>query len=85
MGMRISSATLLAVVALGAAGCNSYDEHRDSAARQVGKTAYKVAQDTRRAAKKAGHELREASREAHEGWNDAKNEAKDEARAKEKK
>jgi hypothetical protein len=80
MGMRISSATLLAIVALGAAGCSRYDEHRDSAARQAGKSAYKVAQDTRRAAKKAGHELRESSREAHKGWH----EAKEEARAKEK-
>lgn len=79
--VRTWSATLLAFLALGIAGCSRYDEHRDSAAREVGRSAYKIAQDTRRAAKKAGHELREASREARNGWN----EAKDEARAKEKK
>jgi hypothetical protein len=80
-GMRIWSAVLLAFVVIGVTGCTRDDGHRDSAAREAGRSAYKIAQDTRHAAKKASRKLREASREAREGWN----EAKDEARAREKK
>ena len=79
--MHIWSATLVAFLAMGVAGCTRDDGHRDSAAREAGKSAYKIAEDTRKAAKKAGSKLRAASREAREGWN----EAKDEARSREKK
>jgi hypothetical protein len=79
--MRIWFATIAAVLAIGVSGCTRHSENGDSAARQAGKVAYKIAQDTRQAAKKAGRQLHEASREARKGWN----EAKDESRAKEQK
>jgi hypothetical protein len=73
--VRIWPATLLAFLAIGVAGCSRDDEYRHSAAREAGKFAYRIAQDTRLAAKKADRKLREASREARQGWNDAKREA----------
>ena len=79
--MRIWFATIAAVLAIGVSGCTRHSENRDSAAREAGKVAYKIAQDTRQAAKKAGRQLHEASREARKGWN----EAKDESRAKDQK
>ena len=73
--VRIWSAILLAFLAIGVAGCSRDDEYRDSAAREAGKFAYRIAQETRQAAKKADRKLREASREARKGWNEAKQEA----------
>jgi len=73
--MRIWSATVVAVLAIAVSGCTRHSENTDSAAREAGKVAYKIAQDTRQAAKKAGRQLHEASREARKGWNEAKHEA----------
>jgi len=73
--MGICPATVVAVFAIGVAGCTRHSEHTDSAAREAGRAAYKIAQDTRQAAKKAGRKLHEASGEARKGWNEAKHEA----------
>jgi hypothetical protein len=73
--MRIWPATVIAVFALGVASCTRHSENTDSTAREAGRAAYKIAQDTRQAAKKAGRKLHEASREARKGWNEAKHEA----------
>jgi uncharacterized membrane protein len=73
--VHIGSAALLAFLAIGVAGCSRDDEYRDSAAREAGKFAYRIAQETRQAAKKADRNLRQASREARKGWNEAKREA----------
>jgi hypothetical protein len=72
--VRIWPASLLAFLAIAVAGCSRDDEYRHSAAREAGKFAYKIEQDTREAAKKADRKLREASREARQGWNEAKRE-----------
>ena len=63
MGSPRMFAILLAFLAIGLAGCSRDDRYRDSAAREAGKFAYRIAQDTRQAAKKADRKLREASRE----------------------
>jgi uncharacterized membrane protein len=73
--VHIGSAALLAFLTIGVAGCSRDDEYRDSAAREAGKFAYRIAQETRQAAKKADRNLRQASREARKGWNEAKREA----------
>jgi uncharacterized membrane protein len=73
--VRLWSATLLVFLAIGVAGCSRNDEYSDSAAREGGKFAYRITQETRQAAKKADRKLREASREARKGGNEAKREA----------
>jgi len=73
--MRPWFATVLVCLAIGIAGCSRNDEYRDSAAREAGRFAYRITQETRQAAKKADRKLREASREARKGWNEAKRQA----------
>jgi len=56
-------------------GCRRHhDRNPDdrSAAREAGREAYKVSQETKRLADQARRELRHASKEAQKGWNDAK-------------
>jgi hypothetical protein len=76
--MRLWSAALVMVMALGLGGCRrrEADEQREPAARKAGRAAYDLAKETREAARKAGHKLREASKEAREGWNEAKHDSK---------
>jgi len=64
---------VLCFVGLGACR-RHHDRNPDdrSAARQAGREAYKLSQETKRLADQARHQLRQASKEARQGWNDAK-------------
>jgi hypothetical protein len=73
--VRTWSVCLTAFLAIGLAGCARDDDHKDSAAREAGKAAYKIAQESKEALKKADRKLREAGHEAREGWKDAKRDA----------
>jgi hypothetical protein len=64
--MRIWTACLIASLLLGLGACTRQD------AKQAGRTAYKVTQETKKAAKKAGQELQQAGREARKGWKEQK-------------
>lgn len=44
--------------------------------RDAGREAYKATQETKKAAKAAGRELKHAAKEAHQGWNEAKGDDK---------
>jgi hypothetical protein len=68
--MRIVPAALALAAALVLGACRS-DE---PPARQAGKTAYQLSQESKEAARKAGRELRKAGKELREGWNEAKHE-----------
>ncbi len=75
--MRIRTALLTAMVALTLGACSRRDESRprhdtNAAARNAGKAAYHLAQETKKAAKEAGHEIRVAGQQAAEGWDQAK-------------
>jgi hypothetical protein len=48
----------------------------DSAARAVGRGAYKAAEEAGQAAKKAGKEIGKGLKEASEGWKEAQRESK---------
>lgn len=50
------------------------DDH--SIANKMGRAAYHLSQETKKAASKAAHELNKAGKEAHQGWNEAKRESK---------
>jgi len=72
--------SFLVVLATALVGCSRHDNDRrddHSAAREAGRAAYHLSQETKKAAREAGRELDHAAREAHEGWNDAKHEHKD--------
>lgn len=70
--MRIWTFLAIAAVALGINGCSRRDD--DSAAREAGRTAHKIATKTEEVAKKAGRKLEQAGREAREGWKEAERE-----------
>lgn len=65
---------IVAILTLWACGCVSQDrdrQTRDSAAREAGRLAHKIAKESEKAAREADRKLRQAAREAHEGWKDA--------------
>ena len=74
--MRSVAACVLALfLAVFLAACNHHDRDNPdnrSAAREAGREAYKLSQETKRLARQAGRQLRQASKEAHQGWNDEK-------------
>jgi len=72
--MRTGAWILTALMVAGLSACSKKES--DSAAREAGRTAYKIKEKTREAAKKAGKELKEAGKEMREGWNQAKREKK---------
>jgi hypothetical protein len=56
--------------------CNRADDRRnDSAARQVGRDAYRASDELKRGAKKVEQDVRKAGKEVQEGWNEAKHES----------
>lgn len=78
--MRIWTASLITLGLL-LGGCSradrasrSSDNH--SIANKMGRAAYHLSQETKKAASKAAHELNKAGKEAHQGWNEAKRESK---------
>ena len=73
--MTFRTYALILALAVGLGACSQPDRDTHSTAREAGKEAYKVAQETKAAAKKAGRELRQAGHDAREGWNEAKREA----------
>jgi len=74
--MRKISFVLTLCVVLTGCGRHDDDSRDHSAAREAGRAAYHLSQETKKAAKEAGRELDRAAREAHKGWNDAKHDAK---------
>lgn len=74
--MRICNLLLVLATGVGLASCNRRDttERRDPAARQVGREAYRSAEELKRGAKKAAQEARKIGKELREGWNEAKRE-----------
>jgi hypothetical protein len=54
--------------------CNRDDRRNDSAARQVGRDAYRASDELKRGAKKVEQDVRKAGKEVQEGWNEAKHE-----------
>jgi hypothetical protein len=72
--MRIGAWGLSLLLIAGLSACSKKDS--DSAAREAGRTAYKIKEKTQEAAKKAGKELKEAGKEMRQGWNEAKREKK---------
>ena len=78
--MRFYVASLIVVLGLTLTGCTQPDRgsssrDNDGVARQAGKAAYQLSQESKQAAKKAAKELNKAAREAREGWNEAKRES----------
>jgi hypothetical protein len=69
---------LLATVACDRGGNRRAEEPRrdNSAARAIGRGAYKASQEAGKAAEKAGKELGKGIKEAREGWKEASREAK---------
>lgn len=63
-----------ALAALLLAGCQRDSD--DSAAKEAGRAAYKLREQSEKAAKRVGKELREAGKDAREGWNEARKEDK---------
>jgi hypothetical protein len=67
--------TMITLLLLGLGACTREDQTSpNSEAHKAGKAAYKIAQETRDAAEKAGRKLRKAGEEAREGWQEAKHE-----------
>lgn len=76
--MRGAALLLLVVATLSSCGRNDNRRSDDrSPAREAGRAAYELSQETKKAAKAAGRELNHAAREAHQGWKDAQREHKD--------
>lgn len=73
--MRISHVILVCFIALALASCSQ--QSKEDTERQAGKAAYHAAQGAKKAAEKAGHELRVAGEQAHQGWKEAKHEKKE--------
>ncbi len=73
--MRNVYATVLLGAALIGAGCSRSDE---PAAKQVGREAYRFKEQTKKAAKELGRDLRQAGKEAREGWQEEKSRSKSE-------
>lgn len=67
---------LLGAAVLGA-GCSRTDE---PPARQVGREAYRFKEETKKAAKELGRNLKQAGKEAREGWNEEKGKRNDRER-----
>lgn len=73
----LKSAALVVSLTLVLSGCHHHDRDQPddrSAAREAGREAYKLSQETKRLARQAGHQLRQASKEARQGWNEEKHE-----------
>ena len=62
-------------MALGLTACSPED--KEHAERQAGRAAYHVEQGAKKAAEKAGHEIRVGAVEAHQGWKEAKHDEKE--------
>jgi hypothetical protein len=56
------------------ASCNRDDKRNDSAARQVGRDAYRASEELKRGAKKVEQDVRKAGKDVREGWDEAKHE-----------
>jgi hypothetical protein len=72
MSKALICATAMAALLL--AGCQRNSD--DSAAKEAGRAAYKLREQSEKAAKRVGKELREAGKDAREGWNEARKENK---------
>jgi hypothetical protein len=72
--MRMWIRLSIIVITLGLAACTR--QENDSAAREAGRTAHKIATKTEEAAKKASRKLEQAAREARDGWKEAEREEK---------
>ncbi len=91
--MRTFSALFSALLLIGVSGCSRSEapyrhpieardsqSDADSAARKLGRAAYKASQEAGKFAKEAGHEIKIKSEEMHEGWKDAKRQSRDDKR-----
>lgn len=73
--------TYLALITLATIGLASCSQQRkEHAERKAGKAAYHVVQGAKKAAVKAGHEIKVASKQAAEGWKEAKEDRKSKQR-----
>jgi hypothetical protein len=57
------------------ASCNRDDRRDNSAARQVGRDAYRAQEELKRGAKKVEQDVRKAGKDVREGWDEAKHES----------
>ena len=75
---KLAIPAVAGLLILGAAGCR--EDRTDSAAREAGRAAHRVAKETEKAAREADKKLKEAAREAHEGWKEAAREDREKRR-----